>query len=255
MKRLEEAKKNQQSWFRGQPLIADSLDPEFEEISYNFLCGDILAYGSLSQEQRALIILVALTTCQTLAAIPKYTLASLDMGAKPTEIKEALYQCAPYIGIEKVTCALHQVNRALQDAGITYPQPPHANVTEKTRFEKGLTIQQQIFGEGNINAMREETPLALKMIQDYLSAYCFGDFYTRSVLDLKMRELITFCAICCLGGCEPQVKAHVGANLSVGNTRQILIEAITQCLPFIGFPRALNAIACINAVTESQQKG
>ena len=50
---------------------------------------------------------------------------------------------------------------------------------------------------------------------------------------------------CCLGGCEPQAKAHAGANLSVGNTRQTLIDALTQCLPFIGFPRTLNAISCI----------
>ena len=64
-----------------------------------------------------------------------------------------------------------------------------------------------------------------------------------------MRELVTFCAICCLGGCEPQAKAHAGANLSVGNTRDMFIEAITQCLPFIGFPRTLNAISCINEVT------
>ena len=69
------------------------------------------------------------------------------------------------------------------------------------------------------------------------------------ILNLKMRELVTFCAICCLGGCEPQAKAHAGANLSVGNTRDMLIEAITQCLPFIGFPRTLNAISCINEVT------
>ena len=93
--------------------------------------------------------------------------------------------------------------------------------------------------------MRANAPAELKHIQDYLSVYCFGDFYTRGTLDLKMRELITFCAICCLGGCEPQAKAHTGANLSVGNTRQTLIDALTQCLPFIGFPRTLNALACL----------
>lgn len=167
------------------------------------------------------------------------------MGATPEQIKEALYQCAPYIGLEKVQCALDEVNRAFRSAGIADPLPEQSTVTEETRFEKGLAVQQKIFGADHINAMRDAAPEELRHIQDYLSAYCFGDFYTRGVLDLKMRELITFCAICCLGGCEPQAKAHAGANLSVGNTRQTLIDAITQCLPFIGFPRALNAIACI----------
>jgi 4-carboxymuconolactone decarboxylase len=36
----------------------------------------------------------------------------------------------------------------------------------------------------------------------------------------------------------------------VGNSREMLIETITQCLPIIGFPRTLNAIACIDAVTK-----
>ncbi|NBH85103.1 carboxymuconolactone decarboxylase family protein [bacterium C-53] len=140
-------------------------------------------------------------------------------------------------------------NKAFQSAGIVYPLEKQAKVTEENRFAKGLAVQQEIFGEDNIKAMRRVAPQELKHIQDYLSAYCFGDFYTRGTLDLKMRELVTFCAICCLGGCEPQAKAHAGANLSVGNTREMLVEAITQCLPFIGFPRTLNAISCINEVT------
>lgn len=61
-----------------------------------------------------------------------------------------------------------------------------------------------------------------------------------------MRELITFTVICSIGGCEPQAKAHAGANLSVGNTKQTLIEAITICLPYIGYPRSLNALGCIS---------
>ena len=95
--------------------------------------------------------------------------------------------------------------------------------------------------------MRNAAPPALKHIQDYLSAYCFGDFYTRKTLDLKMRELITFCAIITLGGCEAQAKSHAAANLRVGNTREMLIGVVTQCLPFIGFPRTLNALSCIDS--------
>jgi len=35
-----------------------------------------------------------------------------------------------------------------------------------------------------------------------------------------------------LGGCEPQVKGHIAANLYVGNGRAKLIDALTQLLPF-----------------------
>lgn len=48
--------------------------------------------------------------------------------------------------------------------------------------------------------------------------------------------------------CEPQVKAHVGGNAAVGNRKETLLAALTVCLPYIGFPRTLNALACINEV-------
>ena len=250
MKRIKVAEKNNQKWFHGQAFAMCKDDLEFQEIARNFLCGEILDFGVLSDQQRALITLTALTTCQITSSIETYTISALEVGVKPVEIKETLYQCAPYIGLEKVQNALVEVNKVFQKAGIVIENEKQATVTEETRFEKGLAVQQKIFGVENINTMRESAPEDLKHIQEYLSAWCFGDFYTRGVLDLKMRELITFCAICCLGGCEPQAKAHVGANISVGNTREVLILAMTQCLPFIGFPRTLNAISCIDAVTK-----
>lgn len=253
MDRTNIADKNNDKWFRGQSFSENPLDAEYEEIARRFLCGDVLTRGVLSDVQRALVMLTALTACQTLKSIHKYTLTALDAGAKPEEIKETLYQCAPYIGLEKVQCALTEVNQAFREEGIDAPLKSQSAVTEEDRFEKGLAVQKEIFGRDNINAMRSAAPEELKHIQDYLSAHCFGDFYTRGILDIKMRELITFCAICCIGGCEPQAKAHAGANINVGNTREIMIDAITQCLPFIGFPRTLNAISYIDAATNTTE--
>lgn len=245
MTRKDLAKRNDRDWYRGSAFFDSGCDPEFREIAQGFLCGDVTEHGALSNPQKALIRLAALTACQTWKPLAQYTLSALDAGAAPEQIKETIYQCAPYIGLEKVRCALDEVNQAFQTAGVSCPLPGQSTVTETTRFEKGLAVQQEIFGADVINAMRAAAPTELRHIQDYLSAYCFGDFYTRGALNLNMRELITFCAICCLGGCEPQARAHAEANLSVGNTRQTLIDALTQCLPLIGFPRVLNAIACI----------
>ena len=96
--------------------------------------------------------------------------------------------------------------------------------------------------------MQKNTPENQKHIQEYLSAFCFGDIYTRSGLDLRMRELLTLCIIRTLGGCEKQLKSHVQGNLNIGNSKDLMIEAITQCLPYMGFPRTLNALNCVNEV-------
>jgi 4-carboxymuconolactone decarboxylase len=52
-----------------------------------------------------------------------------------------------------------------------------------------------------------------------------------------------------LGGCEPQLAGHVAANLAVGNDRQVLIDVITQLLPYIGYPRTLNALRVVDEGT------
>jgi len=62
------------------------------------------------------------------------------------------------------------------------------------------------------------------------------------------RELLTFAMLAALGGADAQVKGHVAANLNVGNGRPLLIAVLTGLLPFIGYPRTLNALAAVDAV-------
>ena len=93
----------------------------------------------------------------------------------------------------------------------------------------------------------------------------YGEVYAEEKLSAKLRELVilvvattnqtmdevkrhTAAALAAQGGCEPQVKAHVGGNAAVGNGKETLLAALTLCMPYIGFPRTLNALGCINAV-------
>ena len=223
-------------------------DADFTQIMNHFLNEDIASFGNMDNKTRSIVSLVCITTIQTLKSIRNKTREALNLGVTVVEIKEALYQTAPYIGFSRVLEALDEVNSELISLGMDPIVESQSTVNENTRFNKGLALQQQIFGEDNINNMRASAPDETKHIQDYLSANCFGDYYTRRTLDLKMRELITFVAISSIGGCEQQAKAHVMANISVGNNKQTLIEAITQCVAYIGYPRTLNAINCINEI-------
>jgi 4-carboxymuconolactone decarboxylase len=63
------------------------------------------------------------------------------------------------------------------------------------------------------------------------------------------RELLIFAMLVSLGGCEPQVKGHVAANVRVGNDRSWLFDVVTELLPYIGYPRSLNALRVIDEVT------
>lgn len=225
-------------------------DQEYLSIMQNYIYGDVYLHGSLDIKLRQLILIVVDTTNFTLKALKEHVVGALNVNVSPIEIKEAVYQCTPYIGFGKVEEALDVVNEVFKEKGITLPLESTSTVTKETRFEKGFDVQSASFGRENIQAGHDNAPKELKHIQNYLSEYCFGDFYTREGLDLKTRELITLVMLATLGGCENQLRAHAGANITVGNSRDVLIETITQCQPYIGFPRTLNAISIINEVSK-----
>ncbi|OKP94403.1 carboxymuconolactone decarboxylase family protein [Paenibacillus sp. P46E] len=224
-----------------------ATDPDFQDILSRFIFGDAFDQGYLDEKRLELITLVVLTTNQTLPQLKAHVHAALNVGLTPVEIKEAVYQCAPYLGFPKTLNAIHEVNEVFKAADISLPLESQTQVEEDSRFEQGLAVQTKIFGDV-ILKMRESAPVNQKHIQDYLSSFCFGDFYTRSGLDLKTRELLTLCILCALGGAEGQVRAHVQGNVNVGHDKETLIAAITHCLPYIGFPRTLNALTCVNEI-------
>jgi 4-carboxymuconolactone decarboxylase len=163
------------------------------------------------------------------------------------EIKEVLYQSVPYVGIAKVLDFLHATNEVLVSRGFTLPLAGQSTTTPETRQEKGLALQKAINGK-RIDEMYKASPPNQLHIQKFLSANCFGDYYTRTGLDIKTRELLTYSILISMGGVEAQVKGHIQANVNVGNDKQTLLTVTTQLLPYIGYPRTLNAIKAINEI-------
>lgn len=84
-------------------------------------------------------------------------------------------------------------------------------------------------------------------IMQILQRFIFGEVSETGTLDDRMRELIT-CVILATYQTLPQLKAHAGAALNVGVTPLELREAIYGCMPFIGCPKTLNAVATIDEV-------
>jgi 4-carboxymuconolactone decarboxylase len=245
MDRIERSKQKYAELFGNKQPSAYTTDHEFQAILGRFIFGDVFYQGRLTDQQRELITLVVLTTNQTLPQLRAHVGAALNVGLTPVEIKEAIYQCAPYIGFPKTLNAVSQVNEVFTEKKIPLPLESQLQVNENDRFEKGRELQVAIFGD-QIRQRQQNAPENQKHIQEYLSAFCFGDIYSRSGLDIKTRELLTLCIISALGGCESQLKSHVQGNLNIGNDKELMIAALTQCIPYMGFPRTLNALNCVN---------
>lgn len=223
-----------------------ATDPELDDIFSNFT-KEVQEYGALDIKTRLMVTLASNIASQAQAEYRITLESALNEGIAPIEIKEILYQSVAYAGMAKVRNFIGITNDILLARGVRLPLEEQSVVSSETRFNKGLELQKSIFGE-RIEQMHKNAPDNQKHIQRYLSANCFGDYQTRSGLNVKTRELITFSILVSLGGCESQVKSHIQGNANVGNNKDTLLAVVTQLLPFIGYPRTLNAIACLNEV-------
>lgn len=239
--RVERANKKYQELF-GAPAVLSATDPELMNMLQRFIFGEVFYTGNLNDKSRELITITVLTTNQTLPQLKAHTNAALNIGVTPIEIREVVYQTAPFIGFPKVLNALDTINNVFISRGIKLPLGNKGTVDENDRFEKGKEKQVPLYGEGMRKYMKDLPGNFGDTIPDMLTETCFGDFYTRDGLDLKTRELTIFCALATLGGTERQMSSHAVGNLKVGNSKETLISAMIQCYPYIGFPRISNAI-------------
>lgn len=221
-------------------------DPEFAALAEAFARREVAEDPAcaLDPVTRSLAVLATLAGCQGVQLFKLVLPEALDAGLTPVMAKELVYQAVDYLGLGRALSFVDAVNEVLTARGVELPLPSQSTTTPETRLEKGVDAQVAIFGDGMREAWRQGT------INRWLGANCFGDYYTRTGLDLRQRELITFCFLAAQGGCEPQLTAHAKGNMNLGNDAAFLTKVVLNCLPYIGYPRSLNALGCIQKAQE-----
>lgn len=221
-------------------------DPEFAERFEQFAFEEVVNEPGqqLDEITRHMAILATLLGCQGAEAFRLELPCALDAGITPVMAKEIVYQAVDYLGIGRVMPFLDITNEVLSSRGVALPLEGQCTTTMENRLEKGAQAQADIFGAHMLEAWKTSH------INRWLAANCFGDYYTRTGLTLAQREMITFCFLAAQGGCEPQLTAHAKGNMNLGNDKDFLIRVVSQCLPYIGYPRSLNAIVCVHKAAE-----
>lgn len=226
-------------------------DPEFAERFAHFAFDEVPNQEGqeLPPRTRYMAILSVLLGSSAIDAFKEMLPLALDAGVTPVEVKEIVYQAVAYLGMGRVFPYFKATNKVFKKRGIQLPLEPQATTTLEDRREKGTQAQVDIFGDGMKDFWKNGH------INYWLADNCFGDYYTRKGLTLAEREMITFCFIYAQGGCENQLRGHTNGNIRMGNDREFLIKVVSNCVPFMGYPRSLNAISIINEVADQMEKG
>lgn len=233
----------------GAPDIART-DPAFADFFSNFAFGEVPGDVAIPAEDAALAVQAVLIGAQGLEAFRRMLPVAVASGVKPVEIRETVYQSTAYCGIGRTLPFIEAVDEYGAANGVKWPAE---TADDRDRAERGEAVQVEAFGD-HMKGFADSGPELTRHINRWLSANCFGDYYVRPGLDLRRREMVTFCFLMGQGGCEPQLTSHAMGNMHVGNDQAFLVGVVSACLPYIGYPRSLNALRCVASAAEQLSK-
>ena len=219
MDREERTERVVQQLFHIPAAGNEGTDPEFMRILQGYIFGDVCRTGSLDLRLRELVTITALTALGALPQLKAHVEAGLNAGCTPVEIRETVYQCAPFIGFPLTLNAISAMNEAFTARGIDLPLPEQGTLASPgERYERGLELQAPIYGTEIKDRYGYLPGGFAEAVPRFLTELCFGDFSTRTGLDGKTRELLPGVLLAAMGGAEVQVRSHVCGALKVGNT-------------------------------------
>lgn len=90
--------------------------------------------------------------------------------------------------------------------------------------------------------LRESLAGVAPDVMTWIEEFAFGDVHGRPGLDARSRQIVIIAALTTLGSAGAQLSTHVRAGLAAGLSREEIVEAILQVVPYAGFPAVLNAL-------------
>ena len=244
MTRSDICKKNYEKLFNSDWNPTVGSDPEMMAILQKYIFGEVFTVGNLDMKTREMLTVTSLAVQQTLPQLKAHINAALNVGVTPLEVRESLYQCAPFIGFPKTLNAIGVMNEVFKERGIKTPLEMAGTTDEKSRYEKGAAIQKPLYGD-EISKALEGLPESMgDDVSRFLTEFCFGDIYTRKGLDVKTRELLIISILVTTGDTET-LQSHIKGALKAGNSKETITAAIIQCLPYVGFPNTIAALKCL----------
>ena len=120
--------------------------------------------------------------------------------------------------------------------------------------ERGLRLLERLHGGHAGEAMVAEMGQICPAFADMTIEWALGGVMGRPGLDLPTRQLVLIASCVTLGTAEPQLRAHTEAALSIGVTREQIVETILQLTFYAGGPAVRNSLVALqDLLTEGDE--
>lgn len=125
---------------------------------------------------------------------------------------------------------------------------------QKDRHALGLEVMKRLAGgdptalHAEITSMDDVAPDLSRFVIDF----AFGEVYSRPGLEPQRRHLVTLTSLMTLGGCDTQLRVHLGIALNLGVTPQEIVETALHVCVYAGFTRGITAMRIVQSVFQER---
>jgi 3-oxoadipate enol-lactonase/4-carboxymuconolactone decarboxylase len=120
---------------------------------------------------------------------------------------------------------------------------------EETRAA-GMAVRRQVLGDEHVDRAVAGTTPFTRDFQELITAYAWGEIWTRPGLDRRSRSMITLTALVALGHHE-ELAMHIRAARTNGLTDDEIKEVLLQTAIYCGVPAANTAFRIAQKVLDS----
>jgi 4-carboxymuconolactone decarboxylase len=124
-------------------------------------------------------------------------------------------------------------------------------VSDADRHQQGMQLRRAVLGDEHVDRAVESTTPFTEDFQDLITRYAWGEVWTRSGLDRRMRSAITMTALIARGHYE-ELALHVRAALRNGLTPDEIAEVLLHSAIYCGVPAANSAFKVAQRVIEEE---
>jgi 4-carboxymuconolactone decarboxylase len=118
-----------------------------------------------------------------------------------------------------------------------------------SRLERGDRVRREVLGDAHVDRSMAQATDFTRVLQEYVTANCWGDVWSRPGLDRRTRSLVNLAMLTALNR-PHEFSLHVRGALRNGCTVTEIQEVLLQTAPYCGVPAALDSFRLAQQVID-----
>lgn len=237
----------------GEKVIENLSDisPELGDYIIEYLFGDVYGRSAISDKEREIAVVAALTAMGNAAPQLKVHLfAALNTGNSPEEIVQVINQTSPYAGLPATLNALNIFREVMAERKIDFKVKTKSDIDYPKEIEKGKTKLDKLRPNQHQNLTNYLSEVAPE-VAEYIT-FTYGYLLNENILKAEDRLIGTIAVLTAKGNTPSTLKFYIEAALHVGLSPEKIREIMITMSGYAGFPAALNGMFILKQVLKEQ---